>query len=78
MGKAADPVEQAVHETLPYYGFPDIHWQKIRTNNPLERIMKTLISSPQWMRSSGRGILGGEGRRPRSATPQRETMPNSR
>ena len=22
------------------YAFPDIHWQKIRTNNPLERIMK--------------------------------------
>ena len=20
-----------------HYGFPDIHWQKIRTNNPLER-----------------------------------------
>ena len=39
MGKAADLVEQAVHETLTYYGFPDIHWQKIRTNNPLERIM---------------------------------------
>jgi putative transposase len=40
MAKAADLVEQAVHETLTYYGFPDIHWQKIRTNNPLERIMK--------------------------------------
>ena len=23
-----------------YYAFPDIHWQKIRTNNPLERIMR--------------------------------------
>jgi len=41
MGKAADLVEQAVHETLTYYGFPDIHWQKIRTN-PLERIMKEI------------------------------------
>ena len=40
MSKAADLVEQAVHETLTYYAFPDIHWQKIRTNNPLERIMK--------------------------------------
>ena len=30
MGKAAELVEQAVHETLTYYGFPDIHWQKIR------------------------------------------------
>jgi transposase-like protein len=29
-----------VSETLTYYAFPDIHWQKIRTNNPLERIMR--------------------------------------
>ena len=42
MGKAADLVEQAVHETLTYYGFPDIRCQKIRTNNPLERIMKEI------------------------------------
>ena len=42
MAKAADLVEQAVHETLTYYGFPDIHWQKIRTNNPLELIMKEI------------------------------------
>ena len=42
MGKAADLVEQGVHETLTYYGFPDIHWQKIRTNNPLERIMREI------------------------------------
>ena len=27
-------------ETLTYYAFPDIHWQKIHTNNPLERIMR--------------------------------------
>ena len=42
MSKAADLVEQAVHETLTYYAFPDIHWQKIRTNNPLERIMREI------------------------------------
>ena len=42
MTKAADLVEQAVHETLTYYAFPDIHWQKIRTNNPLERIMREI------------------------------------
>jgi putative transposase len=39
MSKAAD---QAVHEILTYYAFPDIHWQKIRTNNPLERIMREI------------------------------------
>jgi Transposase, Mutator family len=25
-----------------YCAFPDIHWQKIRTNNPLERIMREI------------------------------------
>ena len=42
MSKAADLVEQSAHETLAYYAFPDIHWQKIRTNNPLERIMREI------------------------------------
>lgn len=42
MTKAAELVEQSVHETLTYYAFPDIHWQKIRTNNPLERIMREI------------------------------------
>jgi putative transposase len=42
MSNAAELVEQAVHETLTYYAFPDIHWQKIRTNNPLERIMREI------------------------------------
>jgi transposase-like protein len=35
-------IEQTVHETLTYYGFPDIDWEKIQTNNPLERIMKEI------------------------------------
>ena len=42
MNTAADLVEASVYETLTYYAFPDIHWQKIRTNNPLERIMKEI------------------------------------
>ena len=42
MNTAADLVERSVHETLTYYAFPDIHWQKIRTNNPLERIMREI------------------------------------
>ena len=44
-------IEQSVDETLTYYAFPDIHWQKIRTNNPLERIMKRNTcrwSFPRW------------------------------
>ena len=42
MGAAAELVGSGVQETLTYYAFPDIHWQKIRTNNPLERIMKEI------------------------------------
>jgi transposase-like protein len=42
MSKAADLVEQAVRETPTYYDFPDNHWQKIRTNIPLGRIMKEI------------------------------------
>ena len=40
--RAAELVEMRVGETLTCYAFPDIHWQKIRTNNPLERIMKKI------------------------------------
>ena len=37
MSKAADLVEQTVHETLTYYDFPDIHWQKIRTTDVFDK-----------------------------------------
>jgi putative transposase len=42
MGRAADLVDAHAHETLTYYAFPDCHWIKIRTNNPLERIMREI------------------------------------
>ena len=42
MTKAAQLIEEAIGETLTYYAFPDSHWRKIRTNNPLERIMKEI------------------------------------
>ncbi len=37
--KAAKKVEDSITETLTYYDFPSEHWRRIRTNNPLERIM---------------------------------------
>ena len=40
--KAADLLEESGHETLTYYAFPDCHWIKLRTNNPLERIMREI------------------------------------
>jgi putative transposase len=42
LGKAAELVEKAVLETLAYYTFPEEHWRRIRTNNPLERIMREI------------------------------------
>jgi putative transposase len=42
MMKAADLIETGVHERLAYYGFPEEHWRRIRTNNPLERILKEI------------------------------------
>jgi transposase-like protein len=29
-------------DTLAYYGFPEEHWRRIRTNNPLERILREI------------------------------------
>jgi transposase-like protein len=31
-----------VDETLTYYAFPNEHWRRIRTNNPLERLMREI------------------------------------
>jgi transposase-like protein len=42
LAKAAELVETAVPETLAYYAFPEEHWRRIRTNNPLERIMREI------------------------------------
>ena len=40
--KAAGLVEEGILETLSYYQFPEQHWRRIRTNNPLERIMREI------------------------------------
>jgi len=40
--KAADQVEQTAEETLRYLKFPREHWRSIKTNNPLERIMREI------------------------------------
>ena len=42
MWKAAKLVEETAHETLIYYAFPSQHWRCIRTNNPLERLMREI------------------------------------
>jgi transposase-like protein len=42
MRKVAELVETGVAETLAYYAFPEPHWRRIRTNNPLERIIREI------------------------------------
>jgi len=39
---AAELVEQKVEETMTYYTYPSTHWRQIRTNNPLERIIREI------------------------------------
>lgn len=42
LAKAAGIVREGIEETLGYYEFPREHWLRIRTNNPLERIMREI------------------------------------
>ncbi len=39
---AAQFVDHNVEQTLIYYAFPSTHWRQIRTNNPLERIIREI------------------------------------
>jgi putative transposase len=38
--KAAQCLREGIDETLSDYAFPAEHWRRIRTNNPLERILR--------------------------------------
>ncbi|MFI4879858.1 MAG: transposase, partial [Steroidobacterales bacterium] len=40
--KAAELVESKAQETMTYYAFPSNHWRQLRTNNPLERIIREI------------------------------------
>jgi len=40
--RASELVKEGIEETVRYYHFPKEHWRRIRTNNPLERIMKEI------------------------------------
>jgi transposase-like protein len=42
LDKAAEIVENGIDETLSYYSFPPEHWRCLRTNNPLERLMREI------------------------------------
>jgi transposase-like protein len=40
LGAAAKLVAESIDETLGYYAFPSQHWIKIKTNNPMERLLR--------------------------------------
>ena len=33
-------VQEGAHETLGYCAFPREHWRQLRTNNPMERVLR--------------------------------------
>lgn len=42
LSSAAELVEEKVHETLTYFAYASTHWRQIRTNNPLELIIREI------------------------------------
>ncbi len=42
LSRAAELLEGFVGETLTFYAYPDTHWRHIRTNNPVERIIREI------------------------------------
>jgi len=42
LSKAAQTVREGYAETMSYMSFPREHWRSLRTNNPLERIMREI------------------------------------
>lgn len=42
LAKAAEIVANGIDETLSYYCIPQEHWRCLRTNNPLERLMRII------------------------------------
>ena len=42
LGVASQKVLEGVEETLMYMSYPREHWIKLRTNNPMERVMKEI------------------------------------
>ena len=47
LSRAAELVEAAIEETLAYYAFPEEHWRRIRTNNPLAHPARDPAAHPR-------------------------------
>jgi hypothetical protein len=42
LAKAAEIIEAGIDETLSYFNMPSEHWRSIKTNNPLERLIREI------------------------------------
>ena len=40
--KVAEPLAGAEEDLLAFYRFPDAHWSKLRSTNPLERVNREI------------------------------------
>ena len=40
LAQAAELVAKSIDETLTYYAYPSEHWLKLKTNNPMERLLR--------------------------------------
>ena len=59
MPKAAELVEGGIEETLAYYAFPEENWRRVRTNNPLERILREIRRRTRLVGAFPDGQSGG-------------------
>ena len=67
LANAAELVATAVEDTLAYYDFPEEHWRRIRTNNPLECILREIRRRTRVVGSFPRWAIGTQSRRRQAA-----------
>jgi|GEM_PF-6043691 len=51
-------VREAIGQTLAHMGFPRERWRSLRSNNPLERIIRKHLSNPIYARRGSPGTPG--------------------
>jgi len=56
--EAAAMVREAIGQTLAHMGFPRERWRSLRSNNPLERIIRKHLSNPIYARRGSPGTPG--------------------
>lgn len=59
---AAELVESAFNETLTYYAYPLQHWPKLKTSNPMERLLREARRRAEDCRGVLRRVIGNDAR----------------